>query len=186
MTPRYLLLAVLLCAAACQRPSPPLPSYGEVPNFQLTNQKGEIFHGSVLSGKIWVADFMFTSCMGPCPRMTSRLHQIQEATQKMQDVRIVSMTIDPATDTAAVLASYAKEHHASPERWTFLTGPQATLHNLSRNVFKLADVDGSLTHSTKFVLVDKKRQIRGYYDSYDPDSIEQLVKDIHTLAREQA
>ena len=103
----------------------------------------------------------------------------------MPDVRLISFTVDPARDTPPVLAAYAKQHHASPERWVFLTGPQATLNDLCRNVFKLGFVDGTLAHTTRFVLVDRQSQIRATYETSEPDSIERLMADIHALAREK-
>jgi protein SCO1/2 len=182
---RAALLIPLALLCACRAPKSNLPELGEVPDFQLTDQNGQDFAGHSLAGKVWVADFFFSNCMGPCPRMSSRLHGVQEATKSLPDVQIASFTIDPANDTPTVLAGYAKEHAASP-RWRFLTGPQPVLHNLCRNVFKLGDVDGSLNHSTKFVLIDRKMQIRGYYDSFDPESLQQLESDIRSLARERS
>ena len=163
-----------------------LPDYGAVPRFQLTAQSGQQFDSSVLNGKIWVADFIFTHCPGPCPRMTSQMHQIQQATWKMPEVKLVSFTVDPARDTPAVLASYAHEHHASEEHWYFLTGPQPALQRLGKDVFKLNNVDGTLQHSTRFALVDAESHIRGYYDTSEPGSIPKLVADIHLLAREKS
>lgn len=182
---RFTSFALIAFLAACRPSAPRLPSYGEVPDFLLTDQDGKAFTGGSLAGKIWVADFMFTSCMGPCPRMTSRLHQVQESAAKIPDFALVSFTIDPAKDTPAILKDYAKEHHAAAN-WYFLTGPQRGLHHLCRNVFKLGDVDGSLTHSTKFMLMDRHSQIRGYYDSYDPESVQQLETDIRTIDRERS
>ena len=179
-----LLSAVLL--TSCSPKTPPLDRFGAVPEFQLTDQTGQPFDSKVLAGKIWIADFIFTNCPGPCPRMTSQMHQVQEAVFRMPDVRLVSFTVDPARDTPPVLAAYAKLHHASPERWAFLTGPQATLNDLCRHAFKLGFVDGSLQHTTRFVLVDRKSQIRAYYDTSESDSIPKLVSDVHALAREQA
>jgi protein SCO1/2 len=179
-------LFAVICLAACKPYSSGLPDYGEVPDFHLTDQGGQAFSGNSLRGKLWVADFFFTSCMGPCPRMTSRLHYVQEETAKHPDLQLVSFTIDPANDTPVAMASYAKEHAAAPGRWHFLTGPQPSLHQLCRYVFKLGDVDGSLTHSTKFMLIDRKMHIRGYYDSFDPESMDQLLKDIQAVEREKA
>lgn len=170
----------------CEPRASRLPVLGQVPDFELTDSTGRPFFGSSLRGKVWVEDFLFTTCLGPCPRMTSRLHQIQEDTRRIPGVEIVSMTVDPARDTPAVLADYSKEHAADTSRWHFLTGPQPKLHHLCRNVFLLGDVDGSLEHSTKYVLIDKKMRIRGYYDSFDPDEIQKLVSDIKDLARERA
>jgi protein SCO1/2 len=113
------------------------------------------------------------------------MHQVQDAVFRMPDVRLVSFTVDPARDTPAVLAAYAKQHHASPAHWYFLTGPQSTLNDLCLNVFKLGPIDGSLTHTTRFVLVDRKSQVRAYYETSERDSIERLVADIHALAQER-
>jgi protein SCO1/2 len=151
-----------------------------VPEFQLTAQTGQAFDSKVLNGNIWVADFIFTSCPGPCPRMASQMHEIQQET----NVKLVSFTIDPARDTPQTLAAYAQTHHASAERWSFLTGPQATLNHLGLDVFKLNKVDGSLQHSTRFVLIDRKSHIRGYYDTSEREAIQRLLADVHLLEGE--
>lgn len=180
------LALLLLSLMACRQQKPAFPDYGAVPPFQLTTQNGRPFDSKALKGEIWVADFFFTTCPGPCPRMTSQMHQVQEATWKMSDVKLVSFTVDPARDTPQQLALYAKAHHASAEHWYFLTGPQATLNRLGLNAFKLNGVDGTLQHSTRFVLVDKKSHIRGYYETSEPGAIDKLVADIHLLGREPA
>lgn len=169
---------------SCSIKTESLPVYGSIPQFQLTAQTGEPFDSKELKGKIWVADFIYTTCPGPCPRMTSQMHQVQQAVFKMRDVKLVSFTVDPARDTPPVLAEYAKLHHASPEHWYFLTGPQPTLQMLDKDAFKLGDVDGKLMHSTRFVLVDRQAQIRGYYDTSESDAIDRVVRDVHVLARE--
>ena len=179
-------LALICLLAACGKKPVDLPDYGFVPAFRLTAQSGDAFDSRSLEGKIWVADFIFTNCPGPCPRMTSQMHQVQQAVVKMRDVRLVSFTVDPARDTPAVLAGYARVHHASPELWYFLTGPQAALNDLCRNVFKLGNVDGTLMHSTRFILIDRKSHIRGYYDTSESESIPHLVADIHVLAAERS
>ena len=177
----FLVLTSLLAGCAARRTD---PDFGTVPEFQLTAQDGQPFDSKVLKGNIWVADLMFTTCPGPCPRMTSQMHQIQEATWKMPDVKLVSFTVDPARDTPQQLALYAKAHHASPEHWYFLTGPQTSLNHLGLDVFKLNSVDGTLAHSTRFALVDKDSHIRAFYDTSEPDSIPKIVVDIHRLAKE--
>jgi protein SCO1 len=100
-------------------------------------------------------------------------------------VHLVSFTVDPKNDTPPVLAEYAKVHGASPAMWSFLTGPVATLQTLDRDAFKLGNVDGSLQHSTRFVLVDRQSRIRAYYDTSDPSSIPKLISDIRELARDR-
>lgn len=181
--------ALLLACSGCRshpRDTAELADFGAVPRFRLIAQDGQPFDSSVLEGKIWVADFFFTTCNGPCPRMTSQMHQIQEAIWKMPDVKLVSFTVDPARDTPQQLTLYAKTHHASPEHWYFLTGDQAALNHLGLDVFRLNHVDGTLQHSTRFVLVDQKSHIRGYYDTSEQDSISKLIADIHALGREHA
>jgi protein SCO1/2 len=180
------ILGTFLILAGCSSSASQLPSYGAVPEFQLTAQDGSTFDSKALDGQVWVADFMFTSCPGPCPRMTSQMHEVQSAIQSLRGVKLVSFTVDPARDTPAVLAAYAKVHGASSERWYFLTGPQSTLHHLCRDVFKLGDVDGKLMHSTRFILMDRKSQIRAYYDTSESGSIQQLISDVKALAREGA
>lgn len=175
--------AVVLSIAGCRR-APDLPTYNRVPDFELTDQLGRPFRSKErLAGRVWVANFIFTTCMGPCPRMSSQMTQIRDATRDIPDRRLVSFTIDPKRDTPAVLAAYGKRFRADPESWAFLTGPQADLHQLSRYTFMLGDIDGTLEHSTRFVLVDRSGTVRNYYDSSDPGSIRQLIADMHALAR---
>ena len=182
---KYVVLAAFAFSLiSCTIKTESLPVYGTVPQFQLTAQNGQPFDSKELNGKIWVADFIYTTCPGPCPRMTSQMHQVQEALFKMAEVKLVSFTVDPARDTPPVLLEYAKLHHASPEHWYFLTGPQPTLQMLDKDVFKLGDVDGKLMHSTRFVLVDRRSQIRGYYDTSESDAIDRVVRDVFVLARE--
>jgi protein SCO1/2 len=181
-----LLSALLTGLVACRRHDAQLADYGEVPEFQLTAQDGRTFDSSALKGKIWVADFIFTTCPGPCPRMTSQMHQVQQATWRMPDVKLVSFTVDPERDTPQQLSLYAKAHHASPEHWYFLTGSQQQLNYLGFDVFKLNRVDGGLQHSTRFVLVDKNSHIRGYYETSEAGAIPKLIADIHALGREAA
>jgi protein SCO1/2 len=174
-----LFIATVLLTACSTRPG--LPSYGVVPDFKLTDQSGRPFTGKKLEGKVWVANFIFTTCAGPCPRMTGQMRDLRDKSERMQDVRLVSFTIDPARDTPEVLSEYGRRYGADPDRWYFLTGPQAELHKLKRYAFKLGNVDGSLEHSTRFVLVDRKSRIRGYYDSSDQEKMQQLLADVTTV-----
>jgi protein SCO1/2 len=155
-----------------------------VPDFELTDQTGSTFRSKdKLDGHVWVANFMFTTCMGPCPRMSSQLKQVRDATADSSDRRIVSFTIDPQRDTPEALAAYSTRYRADPNVWFFLTGPQPALQHLSKDVFMLQDIDGTLQHSTRFVLVDQKSRIRGFYDSSDANSVKQLVADVRALAQ---
>jgi protein SCO1/2 len=151
-----------------------------VSSFTLTDQTGAEFKSDALAGHVWVANFMFTNCPGPCPRMSSQMHDVQTAFAG-QDVKLVSMTVDPDRDTPEKLAKYAAFYSATPGVWYFLTGARETLNHLGQDVFKLNPVDGSFDHSTRFVLVDRKSQIRGYYLTSEPDAISRLIADAKAL-----
>jgi len=178
--------AFCLALASCARPTSALPVFYEVPEFHLTAQDGQPFDSKILAGKIWVADFIYTTCPGPCPRMTSQMRQVQDAIAKIPDVELVSFTVDPARDTPAVLAEYAQAHGAAPGRWYFLTGPQVALQTLNRDVFKLGNLDASLEHSTRFVLVDRQSRIRGYFETSEPGAIPKVIEAIRDLTRERS
>jgi len=164
-------------------------SYGTVPNFQLINQNGQPFGSAQLIGRIWIADFIFTTCPGPCPMISTRMGELQKPLEKT-DVHLISFTVDPAKDTPEVLRGYAEKLQAQPGRWDFLTGPQPTIYSLSRNGFKLAVSDGreetgTPVHSTRVVLVDRRGEIRGYYDVTEPDAVTKLLADTNHLLHEQ-
>jgi protein SCO1/2 len=118
--------------------------------------------------------------------MSSQMRRIQQAFRDTEDVRLVSFTVDPKTDTPKVLQAYARRYTADAGVWTFLTGELEQLHDLSRNVFKLADVSGDLNHSTRFVLVDRRSRIRGYYATWEEGTIDKLIADIQFLLQEPA
>lgn len=177
--------ALCVTLGSCAWRSSALPVFFDVPEFHLTAQDGQPFDSKVLTGRIWVADFIYTTCPGPCPRMTSQMHEVQSAISQLADVKLVSFTVDPARDTPPVLAGYAQEHGATAGRWYFLTGPVPALQTLDRDVFKLGNLDASLEHSTRFVLVDRHSRIRGYYETSEPGAIPKIVDDIHALARER-
>jgi protein SCO1/2 len=165
---------------------------GTVPDFTLTDQTGAPFSSATaLHGVDWIADFVYTTCPGPCPRMSSQMHEVQSALLgadgvQADKIRLVSFTVDPAHDTPPVLADYAKRFGAKQGTWFFLTGPEDALHHLSRDAFMLGDVNGSLEHSTRFVLVDRKSRIRGFYLTSDPDAIARLIADTMGLARRES
>jgi protein SCO1/2 len=164
-------------------------SYGTVPSFQLVNQSGQSFGSPQLAGKIWIADFVYTTCPGPCPMISSRMSELQKPLEKT-DVHLVSFSVDPEKDTPQVLRGYAEKLQADPARWDFLTGPKSAIYKLSHDGFKLAISDGSgelgiPIHSTRMVLVDRHGEIRGYYDATEADAITKLVADTTHLLREQ-
>lgn len=165
-----------------------LATYGAVPEFGLINEKGKPFGSTQLAGKIWIADFIFTTCPGPCPIISTRMAELQKPLQK-SDVHLVSFSVDPEKDTPETLRDYAERLKAKPDRWDFLTGERATIYSLVRDGFKLAvdrDADDGIpVHSTRVVLIDRHGTIRGYYDVLQPDAVTKLVADTNHLLREQ-
>ena len=167
----------------------PLPSYGTVPSFVLVNQDAQPFGSQQLSGKIWIADFIFTTCPGPCPIISTRMSELQKPLGK-SDVHLVSFSVDPEKDTPEVLRVYADKLRKEPLRWDFLTGSLEAISSLSRDGFNLGISEGEQPesgpiHSTRFVLVDRHGVIRGYYDALAPDGVTKLLADTNHLLREQ-
>jgi protein SCO1/2 len=194
-------LAALLFLAACQKreeafeilqpPATPaaLARHWALPDFTLTERSGQPLRLADLAGKVWVADFFYTTCPGPCPMLTSRLSEVQKALGAEPGVRLVSISVDPEKDTPEVLKTYADRFHAS-ERWLFCTGPKDAIYSLARDGFKLPIADapaegGQITHTTRLILVDKAGTVRGFYEGTDAARIEQLVRDIRRLLDEK-
>lgn len=182
---KILSVRVALCAgfacllAGCSR-APALPVLGTIPHFSLIDQTGAPFDSSQLKGHVWIADFMYTTCPGPCPLMSHHMHQIAEANP---DLLLISFTVDPGHDTPTALAEYARHYPVRAGRWWFLTGPAAELNDLGLNAFHLNRVDGTMEHSTRFALVDRNMQIRAYYETLRDQFRPQLLADARRLER---
>ena len=172
-----------LVLAGCRK-AEPLPVFGEVAPFTLTAQTGQPFESSSLKGHLWVADFIYTTCRGPCPRMSTLMSQLNRGTAGQPDLMLVTFTVDPEHDTPEVLADYAKRYNADAARWHFLTGAREDLHKISRDSFKVGNVDGSLNHSTRLVLVDRQGRIRRYYGIEEGSPVGRILEDIQTLRKE--
>jgi len=149
----------------------------------MTDSQAHAFNAAELDGQVWIADFIYTSCPAECPRMSAEMHKLDEQLRGEKDVRLVSISVDPANDTPAVLNDFARRFGAPNEQWIFLTGSPATVHLVAYQTFHVGDVIGKIEHSTKFVLVDKHGHIRGYYSSLYPEDRGQLLKDVETLRR---
>jgi protein SCO1/2 len=175
-------------------PNQALPKIRTIPHFALTERSGRIITNADLAGKIWVADFVYTTCPGPCPLVTAEMAKIQQAVIGDPHVQLVSFTVDPQTDTPMVLAAYANNYHADANKWWFLTGPEKPLYDLIQNGFLQTVVDnrgqtletgqGPVTHSLYFDLVDAQGNMRGVYQSQDPAACQRLLTDIGVLEQE--
>ncbi|HSE43507.1 MAG TPA: SCO family protein [Acidobacteriota bacterium] len=164
-----------------------LPIYDAVPYFKLTERSGKTVSLSDLKGQVWVADFIFTNCAESCPVMSLRMKGLQEASAS-EGIRLVSFSVDPNRDTPEVLASYANKYGADKNRWLFLTGKEDFIHALAIKGFHLGvDKEGKQTpilHSDKFVLVDRKGRIRGYFESSSEEGKKDLLRAIRSLQKE--
>lgn len=182
---RSLSLALTFLLLASCAGSTSLPAYSAVPDFSLTERSNRPVSLKDLAGKVWVADFIFTSCAGVCPAMSSNMQKLQE--RLPAEVMLVSFSVDPANDTPAVLTEYAKRYKADPERWLFLTGNMEAMQKLSIEGFKLAldPTAGTeaepITHSSRFAVVDQEGRIRGYYGMEDADTLDRIVADVNSL-----
>lgn len=167
--------------------SPPLPVFGQIDDFSLTNQAGNPMHASDLKGHIWIADFIFTRCPGMCIVVTSTLSAVNKELKDMTDLRLVSFSMDPEYDTPEILSAYAQKQGASLPRWSFLTGPKDVMHALTRDQFKQAVMektggDQPIIHSDRLVLVDQKGRIRGFYSGEKPESVKDLAAAVKKLS----
>jgi len=182
-----LAVALWLVVSSGVRTEAPLPRLGTVPAFSLTTESGAGADEGLFAGRVTVVDFIFTSCSGICPMMSGRMAWLQEQLADRAEVRFLSFSVDPETDSPDVLAAYGKRYGAISGRWTFLTGDRKQIYSVSREGFKLgleAEGDDAILHSPKFVLVDRQGTIRGYYDSDSTGAMETLLAHARRLAKD--
>ena len=163
-------------------------SYHEVPAFRFTDQEGNPFTSDDLKGKIYVANYFFTSCPTICPTMSANLAELQRSISDMADVEILSFTVDPERDNPERLKNYAERFEAKGDQWHFLTGEKVDLYRLARNGFFLSATEGDggpydFIHSENFVLVDRGGRLRGFYDGTKTANIGQIINDIQKLRK---
>ena len=190
-----MLILSLLLLGACER-RPPLESFTTVPSFALTAQDGREVSRDDYAGRVWIANFVFTDCPGPCPMLTSHMRDVQDLlAERSLDVALVSFSVDPEKDTPEVLTQYGKTFGADFARWTFLTGDKQEIYDLILHGFLLAVSDGAvsaeysagpgiITHSTRFVLIDQSGDVRGYYHGEEARVADEIVADAERLLAE--
>ena len=168
--------------------------YGhKIGHFTFLDQDSALFSDKQIQGKVYVAEYFFTTCKTICPIMNGQMCRVQDALGKENDFAILSFTVDPDNDTPAQLKKYAELHKSNPERWHFLTGSKEQLYRLARRSFFVlkpaevanqGDVGSDFIHTNNFVLVDKQRRIRGYYDGTSPSDVDRLIADAKILLDE--
>ncbi len=160
--------------------------YHRIADFSLINQNGDTITQSDYEDKIYVADFFFTTCQTICPIMTDHMYQIQKETIADKDVLLLSHSVTPDIDSVAQLKKYAKEKGVDASKWNLVTGDKKQIYDLARKSYLAVKEYGDggpfdMIHTENFMLIDKKRQIRGFYDGTDPEEIDKLLEDIKIL-----
>ena len=161
-----------------------------IANFSFTNQNGKTITEKDYAGKIYVADFFFTTCGSICPKMTSNMVEIQKAIINNPKVMLLSHTVLPEIDSVPVLKKYAIEKGVDDRKWNLVTGDKKDIYTMARKSYlavKLGKPDElyDMVHTENFILVDAKRRVRGFYDGTDPKDIDRLIADINWLCESE-
>jgi protein SCO1/2 len=178
-----------------------IPGYGEIKlpvlsyvhAFSFANQEGKLITEKDVAGKVYVAEYFFTTCKGICPRMNANMKKIADEFAGEPDFRILSHTVDPEVDTVGRMKHYADSLGANPAKWWFLTGRKDSLYHLARNSYLLDDpknnttsIDEQFIHTQFLALVDRTGCVRKIYDSLKKDELAEMEKDIRALLKESA
>lgn len=163
-------------------------------DFAFQDQMGNTITLDDVKGKVFVAEYFFTTCQTICPIMTDEMKRVQDSYRGNPNVKILSFTVDPETDNVAVMKAYAEKHNAAYGQWYFLTGEKKDLYQLARNSFfvlkpaearNLGDAGSDFIHTNNFVLVDQQLRIRGYYDGTNAKEVDTLIQDISLLLAQE-
>lgn len=159
--------------------------YHKIADFKLTNQNGEKITQEYYNDKIYVADFFFTTCQDICPVMTKNMYQLQQELKNDKNILFLSHTVIPEIDTVEQLKKYAIENKIDESRWNLVTGDKKQIYDLARKSYlAVEDVEFGefdMIHTENFMLIDKQKQIRGFYDGTNTEEIQRLLKDIGIL-----
>jgi protein SCO1/2 len=195
-----LMVGLLLQIRARANAREALPVLGQVADFALTNQFGRAVSLADLRGRVWVGDIIFTRCPGPCLKMTRQMKELEKALPAGSNVKLVTLTTDPDYDTPAILKTYSERFSADPNQWTFLTGTKDEIRKLGIDSLKLTAIEKKpeereesndlFIHSTIFVLVDRKGQLRGVFqttgEGIDPKQVQaNILESVRQLEREK-
>jgi protein SCO1/2 len=165
-------------------------TFHKIRPFKLINQENESFTEREIEGKICVADFFFTSCPGICLEMTNSMADIQKEFINDDEIQLLSHSVTPEKDSVPVLKEYAEEKKVNFKRWKLLTGDKDEIYDLGRKYYFVEEDEGVkrgndvFLHTENFILIDKQRHIRGIYNGLDPDSMQNLIRDIKVLKLE--
>jgi protein SCO1/2 len=168
-----------------------LPVLSYVKPFSFTDQEGKLITDKEVAGKVYIAEYFFTTCKGICPKMNSNLRKVYREYEKEPDFRILSHTVDPETDSVTRMKKYADSLGADPGKWWFLTGQKDSLYRMARGSYLLDDpknnevnIKEQFIHTQFLALVDKSGRVRKIYDGLKKDELDELEKDIKSLLKE--
>jgi cytochrome oxidase Cu insertion factor (SCO1/SenC/PrrC family) len=182
-------------ASATQKKSKALPVLGDSPEFRLIDQSNSEFGSEQLKGRVAVVNFVFTACPGTCPRQSERMAELNNRFRHLsirEGIHLVTITVDPESDTPEVLKKYAQRYEADPELWKFLSGERDEIWRLSKEGFHMAVADNPndslipIAHDSKFALIDRLGRIRGYFDAITEDGFKNLQKALDVVLPEFA
>ncbi|WP_028282393.1 SCO family protein [Olleya marilimosa] len=164
-------------------------NYHKIADFSLTNQNGKTITQADYKDKIYVADFFFTTCQTICPIMTDNMEKIQKEIMNDDEVMLLSHSVTPEIDTVEQLKKYAIKKGVNDKKWNLVTGDKGEIYRLARKSYLAVKDDGmpddyGMVHTENFMLIDKKGQIRGYYDGTKTEDITTLLNDIKKLKKE--
>ncbi len=163
--------------------------FHKIAPFKMTNQNGETITDKDYNGKIYVADFFFTTCPTICPKMTANMGELQRVFRKDSQVMLLSFSVTPKVDSVAQLKRYATEKGVEDSKWNLVTGDKKEIYTLARQSYLAVKSDGDggkydMIHTENFILVDPEQRIRGFYDGTDSEALQILADDILLLKKE--
>jgi protein SCO1/2 len=162
--------------------------YHSIPPFEFVNQKGKKISSKDVDGKIFVANFFFATCPTICPKMNNQVYRIQEEFKNNDNIRILSFTVDPESDSVEALAAYAGKMNANDSVWWFLTGNKDSIYALAREGFfvpaAIGEKENDFFHSQNLILVDREKRMRGIYDGLEKAEVDTLIDEIKVLLKE--
>ena len=163
--------------------------YHTIAPFSMTNQNGQTITEKDYENSIYVADFFFTTCPSICPIMTKNMYALQEKLADLPQVKLLSFSVRPQIDSVAQLKSYALKNKVDDTRWNLVTGSKKEIYTLARKSYLVVKDDGDggsydMIHTENFVLVDKQKRIRGFYDGTQQEAMDAIYNDIKLLVTE--
>jgi protein SCO1/2 len=163
--------------------------YHSIPPFKFVNQDNKTITDNDLNGKIYIANFFFATCKTVCPKMNEQVHRVQQVFKDVPDIRFVSFTVDPESDTVEALAAYAKQMDADNNKWWFLTGNKDSIYDLAREGYlvpaAIGRTENDFFHSQNLILIDKNKHMRGIYDGTETGEVDTLIDEVKVLMLEK-